>query len=134
MHFRYILYLTHNNDCPCWQEDDSYWTYSDSGVINYTNQGAIVSASNATVGTFTANIPNPAACNTASTSCGWLQDNARYNLFGGTEDQNGCEFAIKYSGSGNSFKVIPYDCTIGEISSVTTGAHSDTITITYRAS
>ncbi|MBR1648297.1 MAG: hypothetical protein IJ689_01690 [Alphaproteobacteria bacterium] len=114
----------------------SLWNYSDSGVIRYTEQGAIVSAPNATVGTFTANIPNPSACNTVSVSCGGLSvydEGYVYNLFGGNDRSNFCDIYFKYSGIENKFEVSPYDCGIDDISKVTPGNHSGTLTISYTA-
>ncbi|MBQ8677423.1 MAG: hypothetical protein IJ529_03005 [Alphaproteobacteria bacterium] len=127
---------------PAYTKDNTEWEYSDSGVIIYNIQGAIVSASNATVGTFTANIPNPSACNTASTSCGGLSlegnrgDTMIYNFFNRDmeEGANYCDFNIKYSGTSNIFKVYPFDCIINDISVVTHGSHSGTLTISYTAS
>ena len=116
---------------------DTFWEYSDSGVISYANKGAIVSASNATVGIFTANIPNPSACNTLSPECGGLsfaEGGMINNFFGGNDDSNVCRLGIKYSGSENIFKVYPHDCYIALVSSVTTGLHERTITISYNAS
>ncbi|MBR1648085.1 MAG: hypothetical protein IJ689_00625 [Alphaproteobacteria bacterium] len=116
------------------------WGYSDSGVIIYETQGAIVSADNMTVGTFTANIPNPSACNTSTSACGGLaiegndEDNFIYNFFG--EGDNYCGFHIKYSGTGNIFKIysMPNECYISDVSQVTPGPHSGTLTISYTAS
>ncbi|MBR1648628.1 MAG: hypothetical protein IJ689_03410 [Alphaproteobacteria bacterium] len=115
---------------PAYTGSDTGWSYSDSGVISFENQGALVSADNATVGTFTANIPNPSAC-------GGLYITGNYtlavaNLFGGSiSDMNGCDFDMSYSGSGNTFKVYPYNCYINNVSKVTPGSHSGTLTISY---
>ncbi|MBR1649349.1 MAG: hypothetical protein IJ689_07125 [Alphaproteobacteria bacterium] len=124
---------------PAYTEDDTDWEYSDSGVIMYNSQGAIVSASNATVGTFTANIPNPSACNTDASTCEGLSlrngsSAAIGNLFGGDNNSNECSFTMKYSGSGNSFKIYPSDCLITDVSKATPGSHSGTLTISYTAS
>ena len=123
---------------PAYTGHDTGWNYSDSGVITYTTQGAIVSATNATVGTFTANIANPTACTGIDNPCGGLSvtgnsGNWIYNLFGGSDESNRCHFLIKYSGTGNSFKVYPYNCWIEDISSVTTASHEGTLTISYTA-
>ncbi|MBR1648425.1 MAG: hypothetical protein IJ689_02370 [Alphaproteobacteria bacterium] len=122
---------------PAYTGDDTNWSYSDSGVINLNSQGAIVSADNATVGTFTANIPNPSACSAGEYSCGGLIIDAgsgdgeiMHNVFGGDSDDY-CAFIIKYSGSGNSFKVYPQSCAIYDVSTVGIGDHSHTITINY---
>ncbi|MBR1649273.1 MAG: hypothetical protein IJ689_06745 [Alphaproteobacteria bacterium] len=118
---------------PAYTGTDTYWTYSDSGVINYITQGAIVSADNATAGTFTANIANPSACNGTSISCGGFSADAEYPMFGGTGLSNACGFVIEYSESENSFKVVPYSCHIHDMSKITTGNHSESITISYSA-
>ena len=122
---------------PAYTGEDTYFTYSDSGVISLDDQGAIVSAPNATVGTFTANIPNPSACNTASDSCGGLSVNGNNenwidDFFGGN-DSSFCIFKIKYSGSSNSFNVFPSGCGIVDISQVTVGEHPSTLNISYSA-
>ncbi|MBR1648635.1 MAG: hypothetical protein IJ689_03445 [Alphaproteobacteria bacterium] len=111
----------------------TYWTYSDSGVISYITQGAIISADNATLGTFTANIPNPSACDRIADACGGLTYeyiDIEDNFFGGNNGENGCFLNIKYSGTENIFKVVP-GCVFGELSSVTAGNYSDTFTISY---
>ncbi|MBR1649332.1 MAG: hypothetical protein IJ689_07040 [Alphaproteobacteria bacterium] len=125
---------------PAYDKDDTVWQYSDSGVISYTVQGEIVSAPNITVGTFTANIPNPTACNTASDSCGGLTvaGSGRgfiSSIFGtGNVGINMCNLSIKYSGSENIFKVFPDSCYIYDRSIITTGTHTGTLTISYTPS
>ncbi|MBR1648909.1 MAG: hypothetical protein IJ689_04855 [Alphaproteobacteria bacterium] len=122
---------------PAYEDTDTNWYYSDSGVITLATQGAVVSASNATFGTFTANIPNPSACSNYSYSCGGLSITGNYrnlisNIFGGDDYfDSWCDFLIKYSGSDNSFKVIVGECEIHDVSVVTTGSHSGTLTISY---
>ncbi|MBR1648327.1 MAG: hypothetical protein IJ689_01850 [Alphaproteobacteria bacterium] len=123
---------------PAYTKNDTDWGYSESGVIMYSEEQATVSASNATVGTFTANIPNPSACNGLAASCGGLQvkgdqNNNLFALFGGSDDTNGCNFNIGYSGSGNNFVVYPWDCWIEDVSKVTTGTHTRALTISYTA-
>ncbi|MBR1649324.1 MAG: hypothetical protein IJ689_07000 [Alphaproteobacteria bacterium] len=116
---------------------DTRWDYSSSGIIRYITQGAIVSAPDITIGSFTANIPNPEDCDPDFVGCGRFiiegnnDDNYIEALFGGSDSSNGCGFSIEYSGDGNSFKVYPQDCYISDIPAVTTGTHSGTITITY---
>ncbi|MBR1648962.1 MAG: hypothetical protein IJ689_05120 [Alphaproteobacteria bacterium] len=108
--------------------------YSESGAISY--KGAwIVSASAVTPMNFTANIPNKAACNNASYACGGLSlaDSGEAHVFGANEN-NYCDLAIKYTGTGNNFKLIPMSCVFNELDDVVLGEHSDTITITYNAS
>ncbi|MBQ8677397.1 MAG: hypothetical protein IJ529_02870 [Alphaproteobacteria bacterium] len=121
---------------PAYTGDDTGWYFNDSGIISIYGQGAIVSISNVTVGTFTANIPNPELCSSGDTECGGLyvtgNDNSRItNIFGGDDDSNVCSFWIKYSGSGNSFKIFPDYCDIRDVSKVTPGSHSGTLTISY---
>ena len=115
---------------PAYDGATTKWNYNDSGSIKYTNQGAIVSADNATFGTFTANIPNPTACINGAPGCGGLSFE-EIDLFGRA---GGCGFVILYSGSDNIFNVIPGACAIQDISSVTTGEHEGTLTISYTAS
>ncbi|MBR1649368.1 MAG: hypothetical protein IJ689_07220 [Alphaproteobacteria bacterium] len=122
---------------PAYTGDTTRWEYSDSGVISYTNQGAIVSAPNATVGTFTANIHHPDTCDAPIDYCEGLSVEGNKgegiaDLFGASNsDINGCGFYILYSGTKNSFKVFPGACLIGDVSSVTPGEHSGTLTIQY---
>ena len=116
---------------PAFDGAATVWHYRASGVISFDPQGAIVSAGNATVGTFTANIPNPADCD-GTADCGGLSvDDTIGNFFGGSDYTNNCDFQIQYSGSANTFKVYPDVCYIGDISKVTTGTHSHTLTISY---
>ncbi|MBR1649289.1 MAG: hypothetical protein IJ689_06825 [Alphaproteobacteria bacterium] len=125
---------------PAYDKDDTVWQYSDSRVISLDSQGAIVSAPNATIGTFTANVPEATktACNAnAAAYCGELHlvgNSGGFidNIFGGSD--NACSFNIKYSGTGNTFNVFPKACYIEDVSVVTTGAHSGTLTISYTAS
>ncbi|MBR1648605.1 MAG: hypothetical protein IJ689_03295 [Alphaproteobacteria bacterium] len=118
------------------------WFYSDTGEYSLSTGEAIISADNATVGTFTANISNPSYCDGESFSCGGLvvtgnYDNEIYSFFGeyseGYAGSNSCGFKIKYSGSENIFKVYPSFCYIGAsgLSYVTAGSHSGTLTISY---
>ncbi|MBR1648784.1 MAG: hypothetical protein IJ689_04210 [Alphaproteobacteria bacterium] len=123
---------------PGYTEEDTQWTYSDSGVISFNNQGAIVWADNATLGTFTANVPNPEECTYMGPfeSCSGLQLDKGYidNLFGGSEsDLNGCYFTFEYTGRSNTFKVYPH-CYMETPTKVTHGSHSGTLTISYTAS
>ncbi|MBR1648785.1 MAG: hypothetical protein IJ689_04215 [Alphaproteobacteria bacterium] len=112
------------------------WRYSDSGV-RYDTQGAIISAPNAAVGTFSANIPNPEDCNAPNYNCGGLRIRGNYgnsfiiNLFGGSDGGNICGFWFKYSGNSNSFTVYPDHCAIGKVASVTSGKHTGTLSIEY---
>ena len=120
---------------PAYTGTNITWGYDDSGIFFNDNEGDLT-LTNGSSGTFTANIPNPSACNSESSSCGGLHvagnyNNFIYNLFDGINEDNGCAFNIKYSGSGNSFKVYPNYCEIYDVSQVTTGAHSGTLTISY---
>ncbi|MBR1648146.1 MAG: hypothetical protein IJ689_00935 [Alphaproteobacteria bacterium] len=123
---------------PAYDGNDTDWGY-DSAGISVASQGALVSAPNVTVGTFTANIPNPEDCNVFNNSCGGLSvtGNDSYdisNFFGGNDESNACSFYIQYSGSRNVFKIFPQNCWISNISSVTAGSHSGTLTIEYNPS
>ncbi|MBR1648448.1 MAG: hypothetical protein IJ689_02490 [Alphaproteobacteria bacterium] len=116
---------------PAYTGTDTSWSYSDSGVINYTNQGAIVSADNATLGTFTANVPNPNLSPTGLGVDGNTASGTILNLFGGNDNSNYCIFRHQYRD--NEFFVFPVTCVIRNISKVTTGSHEGTLTITYIA-
>ncbi|MBR1648172.1 MAG: hypothetical protein IJ689_01065 [Alphaproteobacteria bacterium] len=119
--------------------EETEWSYNDSGVPSVDYGDALVTADNATIGTFTANIPNPSACDAPIDYCGGLKvegndgSNGILNIFGGSDNTSICNFALKYSGSENGFEVRCYDCTIleGKISKVTPGSHSGTLTISY---
>ncbi|MBR1648806.1 MAG: hypothetical protein IJ689_04320 [Alphaproteobacteria bacterium] len=120
---------------------DTYWSYNPMGIYSFSQGDAIVSAGNATVGIFTANIPNLSACNSLGKSCGELSvegndyNSGIYDLFGAeNNDVNGCDFMIEHKRSGNSFSVFPGGCVIQNASSVTTGSHEGTLTISYTAS
>ncbi|MBR1649366.1 MAG: hypothetical protein IJ689_07210 [Alphaproteobacteria bacterium] len=121
---------------PAYTGTDTMWNYSDSGTID-SSKGATVSASNATAGTFTANIPNPTACNGKSSKCGGLSLpnlGLIFNVFGGSDKNTACAFFLKYSGSENIFIVSPKACTIKDVSKVTTGEYEQTFIINYTAS
>ncbi|MBR1648466.1 MAG: hypothetical protein IJ689_02580 [Alphaproteobacteria bacterium] len=105
------------------------WGYDENGNYHWDyGNPYIVSADNASPGYFTADIPNPEACNTASNSCGGL-------WVGGLDmfHPGWCGFKIKYTGNSNVFKVFCYDCAI-DISKAIIGKHEETITISYNAS
>ncbi|MBR1600437.1 MAG: hypothetical protein IJ677_02540 [Alphaproteobacteria bacterium] len=127
---------------PAYTGTDTHWTYSESGVRNYTTQGAVVSAPDITVGTFTANLPDPSACDGSGNGCiftsGYLTVDGNdgediYGFFGGEGDSNGCKFRVKFSGTGNTYKIVPVQCWIADVSTVTHGNHSGTLTIYYSA-
>ncbi|MBQ8677496.1 MAG: hypothetical protein IJ529_03390 [Alphaproteobacteria bacterium] len=118
----------------------SNWNYSDTGIIHFYEQGGIISADNATLGYFTANVPNPEECDTdPMPACAGLtiltDDKYGYikNLFGSSKGMNTCSFGIKYSGSSNNFKVIPTDCVLSDFKT-TSGTHTGTLTISYTPS
>ncbi|MBR1648426.1 MAG: hypothetical protein IJ689_02380 [Alphaproteobacteria bacterium] len=116
------------------------WQYSyESGAVEYIDQGAIVSADDITFGTFTANIPNPSACNMPNDACGGLdvsgnEGDTIYNLFGGSDNSNYCYIHTKYTGSDHNFIMSADYCAIYDISKVTTGSHTGTVTISYTPS
>ncbi|MBR1649038.1 MAG: hypothetical protein IJ689_05510 [Alphaproteobacteria bacterium] len=117
---------------PAYTEDITRWGYSDSGAISYTNKGAIVSAPNATVGTFTANIANPSACNGTSNACGGLSLTGNYGSANGFTNDFICFYQIKYDNY--SFKLYPYACVMDNVSSISTDSYEGTLTISYTAS
>ena len=117
------------------------WYYDYSGIIIYRNKGAIVSADNATLGYFTANVANPEACSKLSPEvymdpCAGLAFSSPFidNLFGGSEsDLNGCFFDFAYDGE-NNFIVRPAYCYIETMPKVIFGTHTGTLTINYTPS
>ncbi|MBR1649169.1 MAG: hypothetical protein IJ689_07765 [Alphaproteobacteria bacterium] len=120
-------------------KETPFW-YDSSGIFYKGSWGdAIVSADNATVGTFTANIPNPSDCiDSSNQACGGLlitgtSEGYIGSLFGGS-DGNGCYFYIDYSESSEEFKVYPGDCMIMAPTTVTKGVHTGTLTISYTPS
>ncbi|MBR1648884.1 MAG: hypothetical protein IJ689_04725 [Alphaproteobacteria bacterium] len=122
---------------PAYTGSDTQWNYLSSGPISYEIQGAITSADNITFGTFIANIPNPSVCTGNAPICGGLSitgnnGNEIRNIFGGS-NTNYCDFNIKYSGSERSFIVDVNECLIRDVSQVTTGTHTGTLTISYNA-
>ena len=115
-------------------EGETYWQYSNTCKIYYTAGQAIVSASNQSIGYFTADIPNAHDCGRITThSCGGLGFSRDYvwifNLLGA--NSGWCDFAIEYSGHDNVFKAFTQQCKITDASKVTEGVHSGHITIVY---
>ena len=117
-------------------------SYNESGIVTNLS-GAIVSADNATLGYFTANVPNPEECNDESviagdmcaglritgTDHGWIDD-----LLGGNiSDYNGCIFHFRYVGN-NKFKVFPLVCIINTIKTLSFTTNTGTLTIEYTPS
>ncbi|MBR1649343.1 MAG: hypothetical protein IJ689_07095 [Alphaproteobacteria bacterium] len=98
--------------------------YDENGIPKYQTD-LIISADDATLGTFTANIPNPSACNSIATSCGGLSLSENMVTLDGTD---GCDFFIKYSGSGNVFNLVPDEC---YFESPVSGTFEQEVTITY---
>ncbi|MBR1648921.1 MAG: hypothetical protein IJ689_04915 [Alphaproteobacteria bacterium] len=114
---------------------------NESGAVNYNLDGTVKSksgpitvATDATPGTFTANIANPSACDGSSYTCGGLSIPNRISSFLGTAslNHNSCGFVINYDSS-NKFKVVPTSCSF-ELGHMTPGKHETTITISYTAS
>ncbi|MBR1648852.1 MAG: hypothetical protein IJ689_04560 [Alphaproteobacteria bacterium] len=107
--------------------DAAAWdvVYREDGTSNGLNSDNVISADDATLGTFTANIPNPSACNNYSYSCGGLSLSVPELTLDGT---NGCSFGIKYSGSGNTFNLVPDEC---YFESPVSGTFEQEVTITY---
>ncbi|MBR1648353.1 MAG: hypothetical protein IJ689_01995 [Alphaproteobacteria bacterium] len=120
---------------------ETVWNYNSSGEYIAGRGNGIVSADNATVGIFTANISNPSDCdsNDGYVSCGGLSiygnnDHWIDSLFSGDYDHyDNCAFRFKYSGSENNFIVYPSECVIGDLSSITPGTKTGTLTISYNA-
>ncbi|MBR1648144.1 MAG: hypothetical protein IJ689_00925 [Alphaproteobacteria bacterium] len=113
--------------------EESWWSYDDAGQVAGLNGDIVVKADNINFGTFSANVSNPQACNGKSTSCAGLSTRRHVVMFGATYWYDSyCNFYIKYSGSGNVFKVFPH-CIIYHVSSVSRGYHSQTFDISYTA-
>ena len=111
--------------------DVARWTYSYYGDVTISEQGALVSVPDINVGTFTANMPDPTACNGSNSVCG-LDFYSNESFFGNTMDNN-CDISVKYVGS-NNFKVYPTNCFITDLSVVPFGLQSQTLYITYAPS
>ncbi|MBR1648367.1 MAG: hypothetical protein IJ689_02070 [Alphaproteobacteria bacterium] len=117
------------------------WNYNSSGEYIARSGNGIVSADDATVGIFTANIPSPSDCdsNDGHFACGGLSiygnnDNWIDDLFGSTDGYNYCVFSLKYSSSENNFIVYPSECMINDdLSYITPGTKTGTLTISYNA-
>ena len=121
---------------PGYTGTDTEWSYSDSGIPSIESGEGIVSLSNQTVGTFTANIPNPSACDGTTDECGGFSTDSDMDQtwFGGSSTNvNSCNWNIKHI-SGNSFKLFIYQCWLESPSTTTEGNRSATITINYNAS
>ncbi|MBR1648864.1 MAG: hypothetical protein IJ689_04620 [Alphaproteobacteria bacterium] len=112
------------------------WEYTE-GKYSLLSGDGIVSADDATIGIFTANIPNPSACeDTLLQECNGLSVTPEmYNIFGGNDNSNSCGASFSYSGTENIFNMYVGGCSIdeGKISSVTPGMHTSTITISYNS-
>ena len=109
----------------------TYWGYNSSGVYSKSYGNGIVSAPNATVGAFSANIPNPEDCNIQNDSCGGLSISASGRLFGSEGD---CDFKMIHN-SGYDFTLYPAQCYIGDrTAAVSVGAHEIELTINYSPS
>ncbi|MBR1648444.1 MAG: hypothetical protein IJ689_02470 [Alphaproteobacteria bacterium] len=120
---------------------DTEWRYDTSGNFDFIGDGgAVIAADNATVGTFTANIPNPEACDGKNWACGGLKLSGNWtngyirNIFGGSDNSNHCYFHIKYTGDSNVFNVLTPYCWVEDGTSAVPGSHSGTLTISYTAS
>ena len=135
------LIVTHELELGTITVDPSFestgWWYDNEGNINDKLKG-FTSADTPTFGTFTANVPNPSACNN-DLSCGGLtftggKSAGKFdNMFG--TGSGSCYFKIKYTGTENNFIVSPYGCNISDMSKVTFNeVNSKTITIEYNAS
>ncbi|MBR1648754.1 MAG: hypothetical protein IJ689_04045 [Alphaproteobacteria bacterium] len=113
---------------------EGYVYYNSDGTFK-SKSGAVTAATNATPGNFTANIANPSACNTASTSCGGLSvpGDIEGLLSGDDAGMNDVYLAIVYDGS-NRFRVVPTSLGFRYPSDTVAGTHTKTITISYTAS
>ena len=111
------------------------------GAVSYNlngtfknKSGSITAATDATPGTFTANIANPSACDGSSNTCGGLSvPDETLGILSGGESNNSCQFVIVHDSS-NKFKVVPSDCGFRFPYDTVVGTHTKTITISYTAS
>ena len=119
-------------------DEDFGFDMDSSGQI-HNQKPAVISVSGTTIGTLTANIANPSACDTPSSSCGGLGFDGLNNgallgiLSGDDSNYNECDLQIIRS-AGNTFKVYPSLCGAYDLSHVKAGTHTKTITISYTAS
>ena len=117
---------------PAFKETHAWFSYNELGEMDGVIGDFIVRADRATVGRFTANIPNPEACTNRAMSCGGLNTTLAIALFGGSATSNWCNVYIKYSGNDNVFTVSP-NCNFNNPADVTLGLHTATFTIYYNA-
>ncbi|MBR1648850.1 MAG: hypothetical protein IJ689_04550 [Alphaproteobacteria bacterium] len=125
---------------------NSTWS-GGSFSISYYNSGTYLSGSPSTsyvtvsggsIGTFLTS-ESILSCSSASTSCnGFSLNGGRiYNIFGGSNNSNYCDFVMSFGGyaytypANNAMKVYPRNCIINDFSKITTGDHSGTLTISY---
>ncbi|MBR1649378.1 MAG: hypothetical protein IJ689_07275 [Alphaproteobacteria bacterium] len=116
----------------------TYWRYALTGEFMLKSGDAIISADNARLGTFTANIPNPRVCYTPAVSCEGLSITGNFsrfldNFFGGSGSSNGCGFGIQYIDN-SVFRVYCDWCHIDDVSKVNAGIKTGTLTINYTPS
>ncbi|MBR1648579.1 MAG: hypothetical protein IJ689_03155 [Alphaproteobacteria bacterium] len=111
------------------------------GQVNYSPNGTVteifgpvISATSASPGTFTADIPNPEGCMILErNSChGITVTQFMPGLLG--SKNSWCNFFFIYTGSDNIFKIYPRDCYFKTPSDTTAGPHSGTLTISYTQS
>ncbi|MBR1649435.1 MAG: hypothetical protein IJ689_07570 [Alphaproteobacteria bacterium] len=124
--------LVYNNG----QEMSGCIVYNPDGSVSSVD-GDIISATSAALGTFTANIPNPSACDQVP-HCGGLTLYSRgpvTGIFSNIDSYpDNCEFLMTYTG-GNGFKVFPDNCCLNGVpaSSINSGTHTKNLTISYTA-
>ncbi|MBR1649256.1 MAG: hypothetical protein IJ689_06650 [Alphaproteobacteria bacterium] len=114
---------------PGYTGEDTNWNYDSNGSVSIPTGMAIVSADNATVGIFTANVPAPFTSLSVTGNSG----SDIGGIFGGTIDDNYCGFSIEH-GSGNVFYVYPEVCDMTDVSIVRPGVYEGTLTIEYSPS
>ncbi|MBR1648267.1 MAG: hypothetical protein IJ689_07905 [Alphaproteobacteria bacterium] len=106
--------------------------YNHNGTIMSKDTG-IISATMASPGGFTANIPNPSACSAASDSCGGLDlpntNSGELKFTGATYSY--CQMYIKYTGNANEFKMVPVEFAIVSKDINLNGEYSMEVTISY---
>ena len=111
---------------------EGYVSYNLDGTVK--SASGITAATDATPGTFTANIAISSACDGSSFTCGGLSVPERViDILGESRGYNSCVFVIKHDSS-NKFKVVPSECMFRSPFYTVAGTHTQTITISYTAS
>ncbi|MBR1648319.1 MAG: hypothetical protein IJ689_01810 [Alphaproteobacteria bacterium] len=111
---------------------------NESGAVYYnldgtfkSKSGPITAATDATPGTFTANVANSSVCDGAGGKCFFVINDSLAFLSRSAVSANRCTLKILRD-SENKFKVVPTECTFRYPDDTDPGTHTKTITIEYR--